>query len=253
MRRLFIAALAFLTASCSPEQDRGPVVLAAASLQEALTAAAAQWEAEGNFSPTISFAGSATVARQLAEGAPADIVITADRRWIDWLDERGALRGDVVALAGNSLVVIAPIDGGGPATLQALAANPAAGRLAIGEPDAVPAGQFAREALAAMGLWDDLSDRLVPGDSVRASLALVERGEVPLGIVYASDARASDAVRIVQEITPSVHAPIIYYGSMAATSDNTQAGGFLAFLQSPAGSAAFQANGFVDAASVMAP
>ncbi|MWV27188.1 molybdate ABC transporter substrate-binding protein [Aurantiacibacter rhizosphaerae] len=233
-----------MLAACSSEKDTGPVVLAAASMQEGLNAAADSWTAAGHASPVLSFASSAAVARQVSEGAPADIVITADDRWMNWLASQGALAGDALRLVSNSLVVVAPAGKSGPESLAAFAQDANAGRLAIGEPDSVPAGEFARTALQNMGLWDALSTRLAPGDNVRASLALVERGEAALGIVYASDAAASDRVRVVERIAADMHPPIIYYAAQVAGSRHPGARGFLAFLTSEEGRQVIAGQGF---------
>lgn len=241
-----IAALAgvAMLACCAPAEESGPVVLAASSMQEGLTAAADAWTTQGHARPVLSFASSSAVARQLSEGAPADLVVTSDDRWMDWLGERGALAGDPLPLVANELVAVAPRDGSGPHDLADFAADPAAGRLAIGDPESVPAGQFARAALQDMGLWDALSSRLAPGENVRASLALVERGEAALGIVYASDAVASDRVRVVEQIAPESHPPIIYYVALAADAKNAEAQSFLAYLTSDAGRETIMAQGF---------
>lgn len=249
MRRAFLTgflALAgtVLPGACAPAKQEGPVVLAASSMQEGLTAIADSWASQGHARPVLSFASSSAVARQLAEGAPADLVITSDDRWIEWLAGRGALAGPPRALVANRLVVVAPAGQDGPASLAALAADPDAGRLAMGDPDSVPAGEFARSALISMGLWQALSSRLAPGENVRASLALVERAEAPLGVVYASDAAASNRVRVVQEIAPQMHPPIVYYVAMAARSQHPQAQDFLDYLASEQGRAKLVEQGF---------
>ncbi|WAT19288.1 molybdate ABC transporter substrate-binding protein [Aurantiacibacter sp. MUD11] len=238
-----LAALV-LAAGCAPAEEAGPVVLAAASMQEGLTAAANAWEAQGQPAPVVSFASSAAVARQVGEGGPADLVVIADREWIDWLEAREALGSQPRALVTNGLVVVAPLETAGPDSLAELAANPDAGRLAMGEPGSVPAGKFARVALQSMGLWEALAPRVVPGDNVRVSLALVERGEVPLGIVYASDAQASRNVRVVQRIDPDMHPPIIYYLARTRSSRHPDAQGFADFLASQQGRAIIAGHGF---------
>lgn len=224
-----------LLGGCAPADDAGPVVLAASSMQEGLSAAADDWEARGHARPVLSFASSSAVARQVDEGAPADLVVTSDKRWIGWLAQRDALASEALPLVANQLVVVAPTGQGAPASLATLAAEPGAGRLAIGDPDSVPAGEFARAALLSMGLWDKLAERLAPGENVRASLALVERGEAALGIVYASDAAASEQVRVVEEIAPETHPRIIYYVAVAGGSEHPRAQDFLDYLTSAEG------------------
>lgn len=242
-----IAALAVsaILPSCAPTEDAGPVVLAASSMQEGLGAAADDWAATGHPRPVLSFASSSAVARQVSEGAPADLVITSDDRWMDWLADRQALAGEPVPLVANALVVVAPLGTDGPESLSALASDAGAGRLAIGEPESVPAGEFARTALQNMGLWETLSSRIAPGENVRASLALVERGEASLGIVYASDAAASERVRIVEEIPPEMHPPIIYYAARVSREGHEDTQAFLDYLTSPQGQSAMVAKGFV--------
>lgn len=235
---------ATLLAGCAPAEQSGPVVLAASSMQEGLGAAAEQWAGKGHDRPILSFASSSAVARQVSEGAPADLVVTSDDRWIEWLGERGALSGEPLPLVANALVVVAPVGAGGNESLADFAAAPDAGRLAIGEPDSVPAGEFARAALQSMGLWGALSSRLAPGENVRASLALVERGEAALGIVYASDAAASDAVEVVERIDPEAHPAIVYYVAMTKGSRHPDARALMEFLTSPEGRGAIAAKGF---------
>ena len=230
--------------SCAPADETGPVVLAASSMQEGLTAAADDWAAHGHPRPVLSFASSSAVARQVSEGAPADLVVTSDDRWIEWLAQRDALAGEPVPLVANSLVVVVPASAPGPNSLSQFAAHESAGRLAIGEPESVPAGEFARAALRNMGLWDEVSSRVAPGENVRASLALVERGEAALGIVYASDAAASDRVRIVETIEPAMHPPIIYYAALVSRARHEDTRAFLDYLVSPRGQRAIVAKGF---------
>ena len=147
-------------------------------------------------------------------------------------------------LVANSLVVVVPLRIDRPQSLAAFAADADAGRLAIGEPESVPAGEFARAALQNMGLWNALSARLAPGDNVRASLALVERGEAAMGIVYASDAAASDRVRVVERIAPEMHPPIIYYVALVSGSQHEKAQDFLDYLTSPQGREVIAGQGF---------
>lgn len=247
--RQFLTQIAAMVAGaslvgCAPPAETGPVVLAAASMQEGLGAAADSWAGQGHARPVLSFASSAAVARQVSEGAPADMVVTSDDRWIDWLSDRGALAGDPRPLVTNALVVVAPVADGRRQSLATFAADPVAGRLAIGEPDSVPAGDFARAALRNMGLWDILASRLAPGENVRASLALVERGEASLGIVYASDAQSSERVRVVETIDEQMHPAIVYYAALAIGSRHEDARAFLDYLVSAEGRAVIAAQGF---------
>lgn len=243
-RKIAVMAAGALLAACAPPAETGPVVLAAASMQEGLGAAADSWAGQGRARPVLSFASSAAVARQVSEGAPADIVVTSDDRWIDWLADRGALSGDPRPLVTNALVVVAPFVDDREQRLATFVADPEAGRLAMGEPDSVPAGEFARAALRNMGLWDQLASRLAPGENVRASLALVERGEASLGIVYASDAHSSERVRVVETIDEEMYPPIVYYAALTQASRHEDARAFLDYLVSDESRAVIAAEGF---------
>lgn len=246
MRFLPAIFAALLLVACGGQQaaQQGPVVLAASSMQEALEEASAQWQGEGHPVPVLSFAASSAVARQVAEGAPADMIVTADEEWMDWLQARGRI--DTASrrnVAGNTLVLIAPADAPAPATIAAALAG-FDGRLAIAEPQSVPAGRYARAALGAMGLWDGIADRVVPAENVRAAMALVERGEVALGVVYGSDAAASPRVRVVGTFDPASHSPIRYPAARVASSKHRDAAGFLDFLAGDEGQAILIAHGF---------
>jgi molybdate transport system substrate-binding protein len=242
-------ALLLLLGSCAPSPVAGPVVLAASSMTEALDEAADQWAAQGHKRPVLSFASSATLARQASEGAPADIVITADAEWMDWMASEGLLRaGARRDIAGNRLVLVT---GGDPRlTRHRRFDDPAEplraldGRLAIAEPQSVPAGRYAMAAISALGLREQVTDKLVPAENVRAALALVERGEAELGIVYASDAQASGQVLVLAEFASDLHPRIVYSLALLARSDNAEAAGFAAYLASAAGQAVLRRHGF---------
>lgn len=228
--------------------EGAPVVLAAASLQESLTAAADAWAAKGHPRPVISFAASSALARQVEAGAPADLFLSADEQWMDWLATRGKLRaGTRASFLSNRLVLIAPA--ASPVRLAIAPRFPLAralgkGRLAMADPDSVPAGRYGREALTRLGVWPQVSARIARGENVRATLALVARGEAPLGIVYATDARAAPGVRAVGMFPASSHAPITYPVATLATSGSREAEGFRRFLLSPEGKAVFRRFGF---------
>lgn len=189
----------------------GPVhVFAAASLQGPLDAVSAAWAGE----VVISYGGSGTIARQVSQGAPADVVILANSAWSDWLVTGGHVHAKPRALLSNRLVVIGPT-GAAPlpdATPQTLLAQLDGGRLAMGQHMSVPAGIYAHAWLTRIDAWDDVSPQLAETENVRAALALVARGEVPLGIVYASDAAASDRVSVLWDVPPDSHPPIVYPG-----------------------------------------
>jgi molybdate transport system substrate-binding protein len=224
------------------------LVFAAASLQGALDAVGAAWSAQGGTRPSISYAGTPALARQIEQGAPADLLIAADSDWMDRLERRGALRpGSRVDLLGNRLVLVAPQDrpvalriAPGMDLLRALGG----GRLALADVGTVPAGRYAKAALEALGVWPSVAGRVAGTENVRAALALVARGEAPLGIVYASDARAEPRVRVVDVFPAGLHPPIVYPAAVTAASRSPQAGAFAAFLRSPPAAAAFVAQGF---------
>jgi len=220
-------------------QQRGPLVLAAASLQEAMTAAANAWAAQRHGRPVLSFAASSALARQIRSGAPADLFVSADEEWMDDVEKAGFVqRGSRADMAGNRLVLIAPARA--PLRLRITRGLPIAralggSRLAMANPDSVPAGKYGRAALTALGVWPDVANRLALGDNVRSALTLVERGEARLGIVYATDARASKAVVLVDSFPAGSHAPIRYPLARLSASRNPEAEGFRRFLLSRAG------------------
>lgn len=242
LRRLCLALLLPLAVACSgPEApERGPLVLAASSLQEALEEAGAAWAAEGHAAPVLSFAATSALARQVEQGAPADLFVSADEEWMDTLADGNLLRpGTRIDLLSNRVVLVAG-KGGAIRTLAALGD----GRLALADPNAVPAGKYARAALESLGEWQGVADNVVPAENVRAALALVERGEAPLGVVYATDALASDKVEVVRELPESSHPPIRYPVAILAASESPDAAGFLAFLSSAKAKAIFEKHGF---------
>lgn len=235
-RIVALVLLALFGALPARAQSAAPVVLAAASLQEALGEAADAWARQRHPRPVLSFAGSSALARQVEAGAPADLFISADEAWMDHIDQRGLLAsGSRRVIAGNRLVLIAPLDS--PVTLRIAKGFPLAralgvGRLAMADPAAVPAGRYGRAALEALGVWAVVEPRVVRSENVRAALALVERGEAPLGIVYATDAAASRKVRVVGVFPASSHPPIRYPAAQLKTAKAKDASAFLAFLGS---------------------
>ncbi len=226
----------------------GPLVLGAASLQESLNAAADAWAAKGHARPVVSLAASSALAKQIEAGAPADLFISADEKWMDDVAGKGLIRAaSRVDLLTNSLVLVAPavsnlrlkIAKGFPLA-QALGD----GHLATGMVTAVPAGIYAKQALTALGVWDQVSAKVAGTDSVRSALALVTRGEAVLGIVYGTDAKAEPGVRVVDVFPAASHDPIRYPAAVLTASTNADAEGFSRFLQSGAGKAIFRRFGF---------
>ncbi len=229
------------------QEERGPVVLAASSLTQVLEEVADVWEQQGNPRPALSFAGSASLARQVQAGAPADIFVSADEQWMDWLDERGLIDADSRRVVlGNELVLVARK---GLEPEGAYRESPAVlighARFAMGDPDSVPAGRYAREALQSMGQWDVLQTQAVLTDSVRGALALVERGEVDYAIVYATDQLAMKSGRLAGRFPANVHTPITYAIARLATSENADTEAFLQFLSGKEASAIFRSAGFL--------
>lgn len=221
--------------------------MAAASMQEALTDAADAWEKRGNVRPVLTFAGTSALARQILAGAPADLFIAADEEWMDELEQAGAIDpASRAVLAGNSLVLIAPAESEttpfrSPGSLdQAIGDS----RLAMADPDAVPAGRYGKAALRSLGLWDDVAERITNSENVRAALALVERGEAPVGLVYASDAAASDKVRVATVLPTKSHPPIRYPLALLEGSSSADAERFRAFLLSDEGQQILVRHGF---------
>jgi molybdate transport system substrate-binding protein len=206
-------------------------------------------DADGSASPKVSYAASSQLARQVEAGAPAAIFISADRDWMDYLDERKLIVGDSrTDLLGNALVLVAPKD----SVLQLdvapgfdlAAALGQDGRLALAEPNSVPAGKYAKAALIQLGAWAKVERRIVAADNVRAALNFVARGEVPLGIVYRSDAVSEPAVRVVATFPDSTHPPIVYPAAIVAGHDSAAARRLIERLRSPPAQAIFRAYGF---------
>ena len=245
-----IACLSLLILGVAPAaaQQRGPLVLAAASLQESLNAAADAWARKRHPRPVISFAGSSALARQIEAGAPADLFISADEEWMDHVVKKNLVaRGTRAPFLTNSLVLVAPAASKARIAIGprfALARALGNGRLAMADPDAVPAGKYGREALTKLGVWPSVAGKVARAENVRAALAFVARGEAPLGIVYATDARAQKGVRIVGTFPASSHAPISYPVARLARSTNRDAEGFRRFLISGEGKAIFRRFGF---------
>ncbi len=223
------------------------IVFAAASLKTVLDSVAATYGDIFGAAPTTSYAGTPLLARQIEQGAPADIVITADETWMDYLQQRGLVSGRIHrGLIGNRLVVIVPV-GSGPAAhdlANLMTLLGADGRLALADTEAVPAGRYARQALENLGLWTALSGRMAESDSVRSALAFVARREAPAGIVYATDAAAEPNVVVVAEIPAASHAPIRYAAAITKDAD-PGAEKFFDYLVTPEAMSNFSAHGFV--------
>lgn len=242
-----LRALAFLVMAIAlPLRVEADVsVFAAASLKNALEEIAAAWTERTGEKVTLTFAASSTIARQVDQGAPADIVLLANEAWMDWLDERERLRPETRhGLVGNRLVLIAAE----PVSLTPAPGFPLAealgeDRLAMALIDAVPVGIYGKAALTNLGVWPDVAPRIAQTDNARAALALVATAEAPFGIVYASDARAETRVTIAGEFPRESHPPIRYPAALNAESPD-QALGFFAFLAGDAARVVFDRHGF---------
>ena len=226
------------------------VVFAAASTTNAISEIGDLYSARNLGTVRTAFASSSTLAKQIASGAPADVYLSANRKWMDFLEERNAVdKATRFDLLGNRIVLIAPMD----SSVQALNVNGeldlaallgSDGRLSMGDPDHVPAGMYGKKAMQRLNLWDKVKDRLAPMKDVRAALVLVERAEAPLGQVYATDAAISKKVRVVGAFPPDSHPPIVYPVAAVAGGHISVARLFLEFLKSPEARAVFEKYGF---------
>jgi molybdate transport system substrate-binding protein len=252
-RRSWLALLtaAVLTAAGTvpaAAQGRDVLVFAAASLKNALDDIAAQWQRESGKKAAISYAASNTLIKQIEQGAPADIFISADLDWMDYGQQKGLIKPDTRSnLLGNRLVLVAPKDSNISANIRPgfdLAALLKGGRLAMGNVDAVPAGKYGKAALEKLGAWDGIKDKIAQAESVRAALLLVARGEAPLGIVYQTDAASDPTVKIVGTFPENTHPPIIYPIALTKESTSPDASAFLNFIRSPAARPIFERQGF---------
>ncbi|RVT92826.1 molybdate ABC transporter substrate-binding protein [Sphingomonas crocodyli] len=245
MKTLLTILLALLGA---PVFAKPPLIFAAASLQESMNAAADAWAAKGHERPVISFAGSSTLARQIAAGAPADIFVSADEEWMDDVAKKGLIRPATRrSFLTNRIVLIAPA--GSKQALRIARNFPLLralgdGKLAMADTEAVPAGKYGKAALTALGVWTAVAPHVARADNVRAALLLVDRGAAPFGIVYATDAKAAPGVRVVDVFPANSHPPITYPIAAIAASQNPEAEGFRRFLLSQSGRAIFVRYGF---------
>ncbi|MBB4064380.1 molybdate ABC transporter substrate-binding protein [Gellertiella hungarica] len=247
-RRAVLAAVLLLALPASGSATERPVtVFAAASLKDVLTDLAGAYERETGDRAVLSFAASSALARQVEAGAPADIFLSADRKWMTYLKDKGLIRDETVRdLLGNRLVLV-----GAPGAAKAeigagfdLAGALGEGRLAVGLTASVPAGIYARQALERLNLWDDLKDRLAEAENVRAALTLVARGEAPLGIVYETDALAEKGVAQIGIFPEDSHEPIVYPAALTKTAEGEKPAAFLEWLSSGKARAAFEKAGF---------
>ncbi len=249
---LTIRAIVFVAALTAfaplPAHAADVLVFAAASMKNALDAAAHNFMQQGGAPVKISYAASSELAKQIESGAPADIFISADLDWVDYLQKRNLIRPDTRRnLLGNELVLVAPKGSGTKIAIKPgmnLVAALAGGRLAMADPDSVPAGKYGKAALEKLGIWQAVQPHVAGAENVRAALLLVDRKETPLGIVYATDAAADPNVEIAGVFPADTHPPIIYPVAVTAVSTNADAAKFLAYLESSAARPAFEKQGF---------
>jgi molybdate transport system substrate-binding protein len=252
--RLALATLASVPLRGGARADEPVVVFAAASLKNALDDAVGAWMKATGKTARISYAGSNALAKQIEAGAPADLFISADLAWMDFVDRSGLLRpGTRVDLLRNALVLIAP-GPKNPASDPQVALAPdlgttltrllGGGKLAMATIDAVPAGKYGKAALEKLGAWDAVKGQVAQAENVRAALLLVARGEAPLGIVYATDAAADPSVHVVATFPADSHPPIVYPAAVTRDSRSPDAAGLLTFLRSPVARGSFERQGF---------
>ncbi len=243
--------LLFLCLLLTPFASRAQevTVFAAASLTDAMKDIAAEWAKAGRKPPRLSFGASSALARQIEQGAPANIFASADMKWMEYLVERDLIAMDTRKdLLGNTLVLIVPADKARPIVVGPgldlgglLGTN---GRIATGDPAHVPVGLYARESLTRLGLWDAVKSRLARTEDVRAALLLVERGEAPAGIVYATDAVASKGVAVAGTFPPDSHQTIVYPFAVTKAGDTLEARSVMTFLTGPQARLIFMQRGF---------
>ena len=251
--RLAVATTAALFA-WGPEQNQARaqggdvVVFAAASLKNALDAINEEWQKETGKKVVLSYAASSALAKQIEQGAPAQMFISADLDWMDYAAQKNLIKPETRSnLLGNRIVLIAPKDKARSVDIKPgfdLRTLLGSGRLAMANVDAVPAGKYGKAALEKLGAWPSVSDKIAQAENVRAALLLVSRGETPAGIVYQTDAAAEPNVKIIGTFPEDSHPPIIYPIALTASATSPAAEAFLAYLKSAKVKPLFEAQGF---------
>jgi molybdate transport system substrate-binding protein len=248
-----IATAAMLLSCCLPApvpaaEAESVTVFAAASTTNAITDIGKMFEQKGLGKIVPSYASSSTLAKQIENGAPANVFISADEPWMSYLEDRKLIEaGSRFDLLGNKLALIAPADSsikveiGPKLDLAKLLGN---GRLAMGDPDHVPAGKYGKAALEKLGMWAETEGKVARTADVRAALTLVERGEAPLGIVYSTDAAITPKVKVVGVFPADTHPKIVYPAALIAGKSTAAAKSFLQFLKTPESRAVFEKYGF---------
>ena len=240
---LILLSFVCLFIGCSGEEL---VIFGAMSLTDTLTEVSQRFGAARNVKVYCNFAGSSTLQRQIEKGAPSDVFISASPKQMDALQDEGFLydgsRRDILS---NRLVLVAPVDSSLSMINAGMLAQDSIRRIAIGEPNSVPAGIYGREALRHLGVWDAVQSKLIPSADVRSTLAYVESGEVDLGVVYQTDAATSKKVRIIYQFPDSSHSPIVYPAAVLRdTRHKDLAQAFLDYLQTAEVAAIFEKHGF---------
>jgi molybdate transport system substrate-binding protein len=242
----FLAALAFTTHTNAQSGD--PIVFAAASLKNALDDAASQWSKQSGKKVAISYGASSALAKQIEAGAPAQMFISADLDWMNYVAEKKLIKPETRSnLLANRIVLVAPKDSNVSLTIGPhlpLATALAGGKLAMANTNSVPAGKYGKAALEKLGVWSAVQNSIAQAQDVRAALTLVARREAPLGIVYQTDAAAEPNVKIVGAFPEDTHPPIIYPIALTSTATSPDIASFLAYLRSPAARPAFEKQGF---------
>jgi len=244
------AALAWVTPQPTPAQAQGGdlIVFAAASLKNALDAVNAQWQKETGKSAKISYAASSALAKQMEGGAPAQLFISADLDWMDYVEKKSLIKADTRSnLLGNRIVLIAPKDKAKAIDIKPgfdLANIVGDGRLSMANVDSVPAGKYGKAALEKLGVWAGVATKIAQAENVRAALLLVSRGEAPMGIVYQTDAAADPNVKIIDAFPEDTHPPIIYPIALTANATHPDAAALLAYIASDKARPLFEAQGF---------
>ena len=253
MKRREWLALAFASAvtpmTAARAQAGSLLIFAAASLKNALDEIATDWSKSASKSmPRISYAASSALAKQMEQGAPADMFISADTDWMDYVEKKDLIAKDTrFNLLGNKIVLIAPRESTATVAVKQgvdIAKALAGGKLAMANVDSVPAGKYGKAALEKLGAWNGVKDSIAQADNVRAALLLVGRGEAPLGIVYATDAAAEPNVKIVGTFPEDSHPPIIYPAALTRETKRADARRFLDHLKSVAARPSFEKQGF---------
>ena len=240
---LILLSIVYLSVGCSGEEL---IIFGAMSLTDALTEISQRFGAVRNIEVYCNFAGSATLQRQIEKGAPADVFVSASVKQMNALQGKGLIHEDSrQAILNNRLVLIAPVNSPLIITNVEMLAQDTIQRVAIGEPNSVPAGIYGREALTHLGVWSAIQPKLIPSSDVRSTLAYVESGEVDVGVVYQTDAAISKKVKIVYQFPDSSHSPIVYPAALVRnTGHKVLAQAFLDYLQTPEVVTIFEKHGF---------